>query len=122
MGKAFPWLAAIMLATALSACGGPAHWTKDGVSPDQTAAEYADCRHQAQRDIQRDVNIDTDIAAGRDHDWDHSQTAETHTASNASSNARLNGNIVSSCMESKGYAPSGPEATEGPHWWTMLDM
>lgn len=122
MRKAFPWMAAVALSVTLSACASPSHWTKEGADPDQTAAEYADCRHQAQHDIQRDVNIDNDIAAGMSHDWDHSQSAQTHAASDASSDSRLSGNIVSSCMQSKGYVPSGPEPTEGPHWWTLLDM
>jgi hypothetical protein len=122
MRGVIPWVTAMALSALLGACAGPANWTKDGVSPERASADYSECRADAQHDIQRDVNIDSDIAAGRDHDWDHSQSAETHLADDASSNAKLSRNVVSGCMESKGYAPSGPEATESPHWWRLLDL
>ena len=122
MRRAFPWRASFALAILLGACSGPANWSKEGASPERAAADYADCRAEAQHDIQRDVNIDTDIAAARQHDWQQSQSTQTHLADDASSNARLNRDVVKGCMQSKGYAPSGPEPTEGPHWWTLLDM
>ncbi len=122
MRRVFPWMGAVALAVSLSACGGPPNWTKDGASPDVAAADYADCRHEAQHDIQRDVNIDTDIAAARQHDWSQSQSTETHLAGDASSNRKLTRDIVSGCMESKGYVPSGPGPTNGPHWFQLFDM
>jgi len=121
-GRAFPLVAALALSVALGACSGPAKWSKDGASPEMAAADYADCRHMAQHDIQRDVNIDTDIAAGRAHDRDRTQTRETYDASDASSDARLSSQIVKGCMESKGYAPSGSDAEEGPNWWGILNL
>jgi anti-sigma factor RsiW len=122
MGRAFPLMAAFALAVSLAACGGPPEWTKDGVTSDVASADYADCRHDAQHAIQRDVNIDTDIAASRQHDWAQSQTTETRLADDASSNQKLSGDMVRSCMESKGYAPSGPAPTNGPHWWQIFDL
>ncbi len=122
MGRAFPLMAALALSVSLAACGGPPDWTKDGVTPEVASADYADCRHEAQHAIQRDVNIDTDIAASRQHDWSQSQTTEMHLAEDASSDRRLSGDMVRACMQSKGYAPSGPEPTNGPHWWQIFDM
>ncbi|HXE17677.1 MAG TPA: hypothetical protein VN632_10640 [Stellaceae bacterium] len=121
-GRALPLAAALALSLMLGACAGPSKWTKEGVSPDAAAADYADCRHAAQHDIQRDVNIDTDIAAARAQDRDRTQTRETYAANDASSNARLSSQIVKGCMESKGYAPSGPDAEEGPNWWGILNL
>ena len=122
MVRAIPVTAALALSVALCACTGPAKWSKEGVTPEAAAADYADCRHRAQHDIQRDVNIDTDIATSRASDRDRTQTRETYNASDASSNARLSSQIVKGCMESKGYAPSGSDAEEGPNWWGMLDL
>ncbi|MGH6980066.1 MAG: hypothetical protein ACREFC_02565 [Stellaceae bacterium] len=122
MGWASKLTAALALSVALCACAGPAKWAKDGVSPEATAADYADCRHMAQHDIQRDVNIDSDIAASRAQDRDRTQTRDTYNASDASSNARLSNQIVKGCMESKGYAPTGAEADEGPNWWGTLEL
>jgi hypothetical protein len=122
MARPFPWIAALALSATLSACSGRANWTKEGVSQEVTAADYAECRHAAQHDIQRDVNIDTDIVASRQDDWDKSQSTKTFLADDASNNRKLSGDIVKGCMESKGYAPSGPEATEGPDWRSFLNL
>lgn len=122
MGRVYPLLAAVALSLSLAACDTPPHWTKDGVSSDVASADYADCRHAAQHDIQRDVNIDTDIAASRDRDWSASQSTATHLSDDASSDQKLSGDIVRSCMEAKGYAPSGPEPTNGPHWWQLFQL
>ena len=122
MARPFPRIAALALSASLTACSGPPNWTKEGVNQEVTAADYAACRHLAQREIQRDVNIDTDIAASRQNDWDRSQSTQTRFAADAASNRRLSGDIVRSCMESKGYVPSGPEATEGPDWRSFLNL
>lgn len=122
MARPFPWIAALALSATLGACSGPPTWTKEGVSREVTAADYAECRHAAQHDIQRDVNIDTDIVASRGDDWDKSQATKTFLADDASNNRKLSGDIVKGCMESKGYAPSGPEATEGPDWRSFLNL
>ena len=121
MARPFPWIA-LALSASLSACSGPPNWTKEGVNQQVVAADYAECRRLAQREIQRDVNIDTDIAAGRQSDWDRSQTSQTRFAADASSNRRLSGDIVRACMQSKGYVPSGPEATEGPDLARFLNL
>jgi hypothetical protein len=123
MARPFLWIAALALSASLSACSSrPANWTKEGVNQEVTAADYAECRRAAQHDIQRDVNIDTDIAASREHDWDHSQSGQTYLAEDASNNRKLSGDIVKGCMESKGYAPSGPAATEGPDWRSFFNL
>ncbi len=122
MGRSFPVMAAFALSISLAACGSSPEWTKDGVASDVAAADYADCRHEAQHAIQRDVDIDTDIAASRQHDWSQSQSTETHLSDDASSNQERSGEMVRACMESKGYAPNGPAPTNGPHWWQIFDM
>jgi hypothetical protein len=122
MVRPFPWIAALALSASLSACSGPANWTKEGVSQEATAADYAECRRAAQHDIQRDVNIDTDIAAAREHDWDHSQSGQTYLADDAASNRKLSGDMVKDCMESKGYVPSGPGPSESPDWRNLLNL
>lgn len=122
MVRPFAWIVAVALSASLSACSGPPKWTKEGVSQEATAADYAECRHEAQRDIQRDVNIDTDIVASRQDDWDKSQSTPTFLADDASHNRQLSGDIVKGCMESKGYVPSGPEPTEGPDWRNLFNF
>lgn len=122
MRKAFPWTAAIALSLALCACGGPGKWAKDGVTQEMAAADYADCRSQAQHAIQRDVNIDADIEASRATDRDRSQTRNTYNADDASANRQLSGEMVSGCMQSKGYAPTGPQAEENQHLFGLFNL
>jgi hypothetical protein len=122
MRRAIPWIAAGALAVLTTACAGEGRWTKDGVPPEQISADYAQCRAQAQHDIARDVNIDTDIAASRGQDWERSQSTQTHLASDASSDHKLSDNILQSCMEGQGYAPSGSEPNNGPNWWSFIDL
>jgi hypothetical protein len=115
-------MAAVALSVSLAACGGAPEWSKDGVTPEVAATDYADCQALAQHDIQRDVNIDRDIEASRQHDWSQSQSTETHRADDASSDERLSGNVVQDCMQSKGYSPSGTRPTNGPQWWQIFDL
>lgn len=122
MRRAMAGTAAALLSVMAAACAGEGHWAKDGVPPEQISADFAQCRAQAQHDIARDVNIDTDIAASRANDWDRSQTTQTHLADDESNNYKLSDNIVQSCMEAKGYAPTGVGPTNGPNWWALFDL
>jgi hypothetical protein len=115
-------VAVLALGVALAACEGPGPWTKDGVSPKHAAADFSECRMEAQHDIGRDVNIDTDIAAGRQRDWDRSQTSQIHHASDASVNDERSDDIVRACMESKGYAPNGPAPSSRGHLLGFLGL
>lgn len=122
MRRAFTGVTALALMAALASCAGPSDWTKQGVTADQAAADYGDCRAAAQHDIIRDVNIDTDIAAGMQQNWQRSQSTDTHLAQDESSNERRGGDIVRACMESKGYVPGGAEPPNSPHWWSFLSL
>jgi len=121
MRKAFSWTA-VALSLLLCACTGPGKWSKDGVTPEAAAADYADCRAQAQNAIRRDVNIDADIEASRATDRDKSQTRSTYDADDAHANRQLTSQMVSGCMQSKGYAPTGPETNESPHLLGLFNL
>ncbi len=93
-------------ALCLAACAGTPQWTKQGVTSQAAAADYADCRSQAQAMNQRDTNIDADIMASRGRDWEQTNTLSTRQAF-SSENGQKSSDYVQSCMISKGYVPGG---------------
>jgi len=93
------------VALCLAACASSPQWTKQGVSPQATASDYADCRSQAQEATRRDNNIDADILASRGRDWEQSGTLSTHEAIFANEDYRKSDDVVKACMIAKGYAP-----------------
>lgn len=101
MGR-MTWLA---LALCLAGCAGSPQWSKDGASPEQAAADLADCRSAAQTALRRDSNIDTDILASRRRDWQISGALSTIRSSYAAAEHEHSQDIVTRCMIAKGYAP-----------------
>ena len=98
-------IAGLGLALGLAACAGTPPWTKDGVSPQQAAADYADCRSQAQVATRRSANIEADIMASRRLDWEQTGTLATREQLFANETADRTDALVKSCMIAKGYAP-----------------
>jgi hypothetical protein len=96
---------ALAVAVCLAGCAGTPQWTKQGVGPQAAAADYADCRGQAQEATRRDANIDADIMASRGRDWAQTQTLSTRQALYANQNRSQSDDLVKSCMIAKGYAP-----------------
>ncbi len=94
-----------MAAVCLVGCAGTPQWTKEGVSPQVAASDYADCRSQAQQETRRDANIDADIMASRGRDWQQSGTLSTHQTMFGNEDYRQHEDIVKTCMIAKGYAP-----------------
>ena len=97
--------ACLALALCLLGCAGGAQWSKDGASPEQAAADLADCRSAAQTALRRDSNIDTDILATRGRDWQNTGALSTMRSSYAAADRGQSQDIVSRCMIAKGYAP-----------------
>ncbi len=94
---------AASLALLLAACAGP-QWTKPGVSSATAAADYVDCRSEAQQANSRDADIQADIIASRGHDWEQSGTHAAHQNSFAAENQARSGDVLGVCMRLKGYA------------------
>jgi hypothetical protein len=96
-------LRAIAVLLALAACAGP-QWTKPGVSADVAAADYANCRSQAQQVNRRDNDIQSDILASRGRDWEQHGTLDTHAAAFAAEQQARSGDVLGSCMRLRGYS------------------
>jgi hypothetical protein len=101
------WMSGLAMVAALAACAGEPQWSKDGVSGQAAAADYAECQGLAQEATQRDNNIEADILASRGHDWQQSGTLSTHQAVFSAENQHTSDQVVKSCMIGKGYAPRG---------------
>jgi len=95
---------ALAAALCVVGCAGSPPWTKQGVSPQVAASDYADCRFEGQEATRRDANIDADIMASRGRDWSQTQTLPARQALYASSRRQAD-DIVKACMIAKGYAP-----------------
>jgi len=93
------------LLLALAACGGSGSWSRAGVSPEQVARDYGECRHAAELTQTRDLNIDTDILASRGPDWERNQNIWVRRDDYAAYNAARSGDFVERCMVGKGYTP-----------------
>jgi hypothetical protein len=115
-------IVALGLAVALASCAGPSDWVKRGATSHEAAVAYADCRAETQRDIQTDVNIDSDIAASMQRNWEHSQSMDTHLAADASMDNNRTRQLLKSCMEGKGYIPTGSRPSISPGWWSFPDL
>jgi hypothetical protein len=94
---------ATLLVLLLAACAGP-QWTKPGVSDATAAADYSDCRAEANQADTRDADIQSDIMASRGHDWAQSGTLGAHQSGFAAENQARSGDVMASCMRLKGYA------------------
>lgn len=100
---------------------GRVDWTKDGVSPHDTAMALADCLSEARAATLRDTSISTDIRAARPNSWSHIGlqpvgagspyvlTASQGQLSDAEEQRRAN-SIVKNCMIDKGFVPADVEA------------
>jgi hypothetical protein len=95
----------LAVALGLAACAGTPQWSKQGVTPNAAAADYADCRSQAQALTKRDSDIDADILASRGRDWAQTNTISTREALFPSDRGTQSSDYVQSCMIGKGYAP-----------------
>lgn len=93
------------LAVLLVGCASGAEWTKEGSSPQQTAAALADCQTQARNATKRDVNIMDDIMASRGHDWNQTGVMSTRLSEFTAENNNRTGDIVKNCMIGKGFVP-----------------
>lgn len=91
------------LVLGLAACAGQ-QWTKDGVSGETAAADYADCNSLAQAARRHDSTIDTDILASRGHDWEENSSLQTRQQIFAEG-VQQSSDIVKACMIGKGYTP-----------------
>lgn len=98
---------ALLLGLALAACHGPAPWTKPGVSPETTRADFLDCEREADDVVARDENIDNDILVTRGHDWQRANTLGAKKDTFALQNRGRAQDIIDRCMASKGYSPGG---------------
>jgi len=98
-------LLALAAVICLAGCAGEPQWTKQGVSPQRAASDYADCRGQAQEATRRDANIQADILASRGRDWSQTQTLGARQALSANEGKKQSDDLVKSCMIAKGYAP-----------------
>lgn len=98
-------IGSLAAALCVVACAAAPAWTKQGVSPQQAAQDYSDCRSQAQAMFMRDVNIQTDILASRGRDWQQTGTLSAHDTIFGNENRQQQSDYVKSCMISKGYAP-----------------
>lgn len=96
---------ALAAALCLAGCAGAPQWTKQGVSPQVAASDYAGCRSEAQAATRRDADIQADIMASRGRDWSQTQTLGTRQALYANESRRQTDDLVKSCMIAKGYAP-----------------
>src|SRR5262249_12712984 len=114
MARGAALIAGVVLCGLLAGCARRPPWTKDGARPKRTAAHYAACNAQAQRDIGRDVNIDSDILAGRQSDWQRTSSMKEHTATDATTNSERTDDLVRFCMIGRGYAPTGTEPARNP--------
>ncbi|HUZ71414.1 MAG TPA: hypothetical protein VMU87_00385 [Stellaceae bacterium] len=97
----------LLASLCLAGCAGAPQWTKQGVTPQVAASDYADCRRQAQAATRRDANIDADILASRGRDWQQSGTLSTHQTMFGATATRQQDDVVKACMIAKGYAPGG---------------
>ena len=88
---------------ALAGCGG-VEWSKQGVTQEQAARDYAECRHAAETAQRRDIDIDTDIAATRSHDWQRTGILTMKRNNYADANEARSGDFVERCMVGKGYS------------------
>jgi hypothetical protein len=87
---------------ALAACGGTsAAWVKEGASKEQTRADQAACRTQAEGAIGRSESFTRDIRSstrgGRE------DTRSIVSESRDSSKARSFDSVFSRCMAARGY-------------------
>ena len=99
------WGVGLVVALALGACAGTASWTKQGVTDQAAAADYAECNSLAQEATRRASNIQADILASRGQDWERSGTLDTHRAVFAAETGPQASDVLKSCMIGKGYAP-----------------
>jgi hypothetical protein len=100
-------MSGLLLALALMGCTGSGGWTKEGTSPERTAADLSECRHTAEIAVRRDSNIDTDILATRGLDWQRVGAIQVKRDIYADSNQARSGDIVTQCMVAKGYSTGG---------------
>jgi hypothetical protein len=98
-------MVALVAALCLAGCAGAPQWSKQGVAPQAAAADYSDCRSQAQAATRRDADIQADIMASRGRDWSQTQTLNTRQALYATERRPQTDDLVKSCMIAKGYAP-----------------
>ncbi|HXQ51330.1 MAG TPA: hypothetical protein VN802_09580 [Stellaceae bacterium] len=101
-----PLAITLAITLALGACAGGQRWSKAGVTADTAASDVADCRSLAYQATRRDSQIDSDILASRGHDWSNSGTLGVHQAVNSASTSERADEMVQSCMQAKGYAPT----------------
>jgi hypothetical protein len=92
-------------------------WSKQGASPQETAAARSDCFGQARSATDRDTNITNDIMATGHNTWSNTgprpvgtQTEYVATAAGGqlfdTEAQNVNNSVVKDCMIGKGFAPS----------------
>lgn len=95
-------ICALAVLLALAACGSGG-WQKQGVTPSEAAADYAECRHSAELAHRRDSDIDADILATRGQDWQKLGLLSIKRNDFADSDNARDQDLVTRCMRGKGY-------------------
>lgn len=98
-----PVSTALLLAALLAGCGSGL-WTKKGVSPETTARELSECRHEADQALSKDIDIDQDILSTRGQDWSRTGVLSTKRTNMEAQNEGRQDDLVDACMTAKGYA------------------
>jgi hypothetical protein len=96
-------ICALAVLLTLAACAGSGGWQKPGVTPSETAADYAECRHSAEVAHRRDSDIDADILATRGQDWERLGLLTIKRDDYADSDNARDKGLVERCMMAKGY-------------------
>ncbi len=97
-------VAAIVLLAGLAACAsGARNWSRPGVSDNQRAADYAECRSQMRAVSKQNDDIDQDITASRGSDWRRLGQYNSQQSQLSGADADYAAQVMRSCMKDKGY-------------------
>jgi hypothetical protein len=98
-------LAAIVAVAGLAACASHAdrNWDRPGVSDNQRAADYAECRSEMRAVTKQSDNINQDITASRGSDWRRMGDYDSQQSQLAGADSDYAARVLHDCMKDKGY-------------------
>jgi len=97
--------AIVGLAFGLAACAsaGAKNWSKPGVSDNQRASDYGECRSETRAISKQNDDIDQDITASRGSDWRKLGQYNSQSSQLSGADADYAAQVMRDCMKDKGY-------------------